>query len=116
MAGPSKERHSAETLKFLAERLAKISAAFSSLSEDYDKLVGGPLVVLKDDQRKRALLFLDRFLSESQQALTAHLEETGRYKAAPVVVPAPQVVPSVADPAKPRRRVVRRGEKQTEPR
>ena len=82
MAGPSKELHSAETLRFLAERLARISASFTELSLDYEKHVGAPLVVLKDDQRKRALEFLDRFFSEAKQSLTRHLEETGRYKAA----------------------------------
>jgi hypothetical protein len=108
MPRTSESRHDAKTLRLLADQLAKLAANTTDLATEYEAHVGdGSLPVLKDDQRKRAMGFLNRFLAEARQSLFDHLEESGSYQASGTAVE--KVVAAPSD--RPRRRVVRAGER-----
>jgi hypothetical protein len=71
--------HDATSLKNFGEWLIDLGGQFVELSARYQADCGSSLDVKKDDQRKRAIPFLNGFLAASKQALDDHLEETGAF-------------------------------------
>ena len=81
MAATSQSDHDAESLLALSKRIADFATGFQFLSQRF-QIEGAPkLAVKKDDQRRRAIQFLNAFTAEVTRALDEHLEEADKYTA-----------------------------------
>lgn len=78
MAAPSTADHSAETLRQLAKRMADFENRFKQLAESWESDGFGVLAVTRDDQRKKAIDFLNNFGRYVEAALDGERERTGK--------------------------------------
>lgn len=81
MPKTSEGLHDAESLLALANRLDGFVTGFRGLAQRFQDESAPALITLKEDQRKRAIEFLNGFAHEVTRALDNYLEETKKYSA-----------------------------------
>ena len=81
MAPPSKAHHTAESISELAKRMQSFAARFRALAEDWKADGFETLAVTRDDQRARAIKFLNTFSGAVEAAMDEEREKRALAKA-----------------------------------